>query len=124
MLACVFFAGQAFSCCNVNQRIGHLLLSAFTAKSAAVSHSCCAKAVSASRPDAPAGCENKACCIRDAGKRVPQLVSVPAQVPDLSGLALALLPDPASLPVTSLLPPAGKADSGPPVWLRTLRLLV
>jgi hypothetical protein len=128
-LAALFFASQAFSCCYANQRIGRALASVFAvaaAKPAAApsAHSCCPRPENAPAQAGHSGCAKGGCCIQDANQRVPQLASAPVSVPDLSGLAVAWLPAPALEPVSAAFVPQGKTGSGPPLYLRTLRLLV
>lgn len=123
LLALLFLAGQSFACCYAPARLGRSLVSLFAPAPAA--HACCAKPASAEPPaksPAQAPC-SRTCCIKDASARAPQLASVPAGLPVFAGIPLAFLPI-----VTLALPRVPQAlpapDTGPPVYLKTLRLLV
>ena len=120
LLAAIFFAAQAFACCHANREIGRAVTSLF-AHPAPAAHACCAKAASAPVPEKP-GCE-KECCIQDAGRNAPQLASeaVPAPAFPLAVAFLTLPRAPAPVPARCDAP---IKDTGPPVYLRTLRLLV
>lgn len=122
-VATVFFAGQANACCMATRDLASLLSSAFRSAPADQAHACCPKP-EASPAKAEGDCATKACCIQDGTQKPPQLASAPAGIPDLSGsgtLAFVRLPAPA-LPAP--LAARSAADTGPPVWLRTVRILV
>jgi hypothetical protein len=118
LLAALFLAGQSSACCYAPARIGRGLLSLFTPAPAA--HACCAKKAAAAPENPPC---SRSCCIQDASVRAPQLASVPASLPDFAALPAVFLPV-----VTLALPDPPQAlppaDTGPPVYLKTLRLLV
>jgi hypothetical protein len=120
LLAAVFFVAQVFACCQANARIGRSLVSLF-AKTAPAAHACCAKK-EISRAPAKSGCAT-GCCISEGPQHAPQLASVPSAVPELSGPLVLLAPrlgPPAALGEW----PPSVIDFGPPLYLRTLRLLV
>lgn len=121
--ATVFFAGQAFACCMANRELASFLASAFRSAPAPAAHSCCPQ-TDAAPEKSPGDCVSKACCIQDAGHKPPQLASVAAEIPDLSGHAPALLPLPPAPVLPAPLPALAAADTGPPGWLRTVRILV
>lgn len=118
LLVALFLAGQSFACCYATAKLGHSLVSLFSP--APSEHACCAKPAAAA-PEKPS-CGG-ACCIKDASVRAPQLASVPADLPDFAVLPALLIPTvtPPLLPVALAVPPE---DTGPPVYLKTLRLLV
>jgi hypothetical protein len=124
LLAAVFFVAQVFACCQTNARIGHTLLSMFARTQPA--HACCAKAAPAARepfaPPAHSGCAGQ-CCLHQAAQNAPQLASAPSEAPVFS-LSLVLLPAFIDPPVALGEWPPTVIDSGPPLYLRTLRLLV
>lgn len=120
LLAAVFFVAQVFACCQANARIGRSLVS-LLARTPAPVHACCAKARAAAAP-VKSGCAT-GCCIGDGARNAPQLASAPSDVPELSG-PLAFL-TPLIVPsVAHIHSPSPVIDSGPPLYLRTLRLLV
>lgn len=119
LLAAAFLASQAFACCYANARWARSLASAFSPRSPA--HACCAKTASAPRAE-KRGCARE-CCLKAESQRAPQLASAPVDFPDLTGPAAPFVPAPpiANASPTGIVP---VADTGPPVYLRTLRLLV
>jgi hypothetical protein len=130
VLVAVFFASQAFSCCLVNHRLGQFAMSLWAANNRNPSaHSCC-PATQPSRENrnsdsaANKTCAKSGCCIQNANQKLPQMPSEQIPVPDMTGLALALLPmvslDAPSLPT----PPDLQSRSSPPVYLTHLRLLI
>jgi hypothetical protein len=126
--ATVFFAGQAFACCMATRDLASLLASVFKSAPAASAHACCPKPEAASsgasgssgKPD----CASNGCCIQDAGHRAPQLASAPAEVPELSGPVIAHLDPFIAFVLPAPAPARMAADTGPPSWLRTVRILV
>lgn len=122
-LAAVFFAAQVFACCYSTARMARALVSLLSAPAATQAHACCARSAS----PAPAAPEKtacgKGCCLQDGSGRAPQLASVPSDLP-----APLEVPAAFAAEVTYALPPArGEApvaDTGPPLYLKTLRLLV
>lgn len=118
LLAAVFFVAQAFACCQANARIGRGLVSLFAP---APVHACCAKAHPAAAP-VKSDCA-RGCCISDGVRNAPQLASAPSDLPVLSG-PLAFLAPLIAPSVANSERPAPVIDSGPPLYLRTLRLLV
>lgn len=120
LLAAIFFAVQAFACCHANREIGRAIASLF-AHPSPTEHSCCAKAAATPVPEKP-GCE-KECCIQDAGQHAPQIASEAAPLPVIAVTTFMSFAPHSPAPVSARIavPPA---DTGPPVYLRTLRLLV
>jgi hypothetical protein len=123
LLAALFLAGQSFACCYATARLGRSLASLFApapAASASSAHACCAKPAAEAPAKPPC---SRTCCIQDASARAPQLASVPADLPAFGGIPLAFLPVVTlALPQVPVAAPA--PDTGPPVYLKTLRLLV
>lgn len=123
IVATVFFAGQAFACCMANRELVAFLSSAFESAPALAAHSCCPK-TEAAPEKSPADCASKACCIQDTGHKPPQLVSAAAEIPDLSGPTQAVLPLPPASVLPAPPPARAAADTGPPILLRSVRILV
>jgi hypothetical protein len=121
LLLAAFFAAQAFACCQANARFGRVVASWFAPAPAPV-HACCAKTAPAAHAPGKPDCARE-CCIQDAAKHAPQLASAPSEVPGLCGALAFSLPLPA-LRAADAMRPAPVADTGPPLYLRTLRLLV
>ncbi len=124
LLAAVFFAAQVFACCQMNARIGRGLFSLFT-RTSQPAHACCARSAATERePAAPAhsGCAGQ-CCLQQSVQHAPQLASAPGEAPAFP-VSLALLPTFNETPVAVGEWPPTVIDSGPPLYLRTLRLLV
>ena len=126
LVAVLFFAVQAFACCYAPGR----MVRAQAARSIVSSpeHACCAKrAAPAESPASPAAPEKRGCgqgcCIQDAAKHAPQLASAPVEAPALAASFVRPAPLPV-FPLPSRNLPATASDSGPPLYLRTLRLLV
>ena len=122
LLMVFFFGSQAFSCCLFKHRLGEFHRSALAK---AGSHSCC-PSPAGSRPADRANPVSKpeACCILDANLKAPQAVSEPAAIPDFPALVIGILPMPAlAMPRRPSLP-APLAFSSPPLYLKTLQLLI
>jgi hypothetical protein len=152
LLAAIFFANQAFACCYAHAGLLRNLavhqagaattgpaeskLPAAAAAAPAASeagHACCHRGA-ADPADGPGSgnaadtgdhpdCSGGACILKNGSAPTPQLASVAADLPYLTpALAfLALIPE---TPVRSPSVSAPRLDTGPPVYLRTLRLLV
>lgn len=122
-VATVFFAAQVSACCMAVRDVASFLASAFRAAPAADPHACCPKP-DAAPTRAASDCGTKACCIKDAGHKAPQLASAPAEVPDLTvAVAVGAVRIPASV-LTAPAPSPSAADTGPPSLLRSVRILV
>ncbi|MBW8886424.1 MAG: hypothetical protein JF616_01595 [Fibrobacteres bacterium] len=124
LLAAVFFVAQVFACCQANARLGRSLLSMF-ARTSQPAHACCARAAAREplAPPAHSGCAAGQCCLHQAAQNAPQLASAPSEAPVFS-VSLVLLPAFIEPPVALGEWPPTVIDSGPPIYLRTLRLLV
>ena len=121
ILAAAFFANQAFACCYANARFAHSVASLFSPRPAA--HACCDKKAAVPETQGQKPPCAKECCLKSETRGAPQLASAPADLPDLLGPAAPLAPAPA-FAIGFRPAPALIADTGPPVYLRTLRLLV
>jgi hypothetical protein len=152
LLAAIFFANQAFACCYAHagllRNLGFYPAAAATAGPAAskppaaatatpaasdAGHACCHRGAPATA-DGPGGgnaaetgdhpdCGGGACILKNGSVPAPQLASAAVDLPCLSP-ALALLAPIPETPVRASSVSAQRLDTGPPVYLRTLRLLV
>lgn len=123
LLAVLFFGGQVFGCCLVNHQLGRLLASAWEKRAPAAEHSCC-PATHAARSEKNDCAGPQGCCIQDAGKKSPQLVSESSHLPNLDGVVIAILRTTPAASISFALPSHPLSSSGPPVYLTQLRLLI
>lgn len=120
VMVATLLGAQAFSCCLFNHQMVRIIAAAVKPVPAS-EHACCPKpATDETKPASQPG----DCCLKDASHKAPQLASEIAAAPNLDGAVVAHLPLPAFHAPASWSEPAPRLDSGPPVYLTTLRLLI